>query len=643
MMKQFFFTASALLLASVTNAQTVFTAGKTTITKEEFLRAFGKNNTSNDRSEKAFRDYLELYTRFKLKVQAAYDAKLDTLSTQKAELENFRNQVAESYLNDENSTQELLEEAFVRSQTDIRISHIYIAAGNETDSTTARKKAEEAYEKLMAGADFGAVAEAYSGDTEAKANKGDLGFITVFSLPYTLESLAYNTPLGKVSKPYRSKIGYHIFKRTEERPAAGKMKAAQILLAFPPDADAAQKQQLKKLADSLHKALKSGASFEKLAATYSNDNTSYQNGGALTEFGVGVYSADFEKAAYALKNDGDLTEPLATAFGYHIIKRLGRAAINADRSNAEAMQSLKQRVQADNRMLVARQAMIKKIITTIGYKKGVYAQNNLLVYADSAINNKKLPQLTAFNNKTILFSFPKQKVTALDFSNYLKAISGSEELMQGKKILQLLDQYVGTVAVEYYKNNMEQYNPAFTYQVNEFKEGNLLFEIMQRQVWDKAPADSNGLEKYYNENKSKYWWEPSADVILFTCADTAVAAKTREAFLKNKNAWKTFGENPDGTVQADSSRYELEQLPINDKNLLKAGYLSQPVKSSSDNITTFLYIVRTYTEKMPRKYEDAKGFVINDYQQFLEEKWVQQLKTKYSVKVNDAVLQSLWK
>lgn len=631
------------LLVLTTNAQTIMSVGKNNVTKDEFLRAFGKNNTSNDKSEKAFREYLDLYTKFKLKVQAAYDAKLDTLPSQKTELQNFRSQVAESFMNDESSMQLLLDEAFKRSQQDIRISHIYIPVSNGADTTKSFQKATEAYSKLTGGADFAAIAEQYSGDPSVTINKGDLGFITVFTLPYELENMAYNTPLGKVSTPFRSKSGYHLFKKTAERPAAGRLKAAQILLAFPPDADNTRKAAIKNLADSLFAVLQKGAVFASIAEKYSNDNMGYQSGGLLPEFGVGRFHPDFENAVYAIRKEDEIAKPFVTPFGYHIVKLIGQIPVNSDPTNMEAMQLLKQAVQADARMQVARLALIKKIMVTAGYKKAVYNEKALLMYADSAYNSRKLPQTPLMNNATVLFSFPKQKVTASDFSKYLKAIHGSEEFTKGRLINQLLQQYAETVALEYYKKNLETFNPAFANQVKEFKDGNLLFEVMQRQVWDKAPADSIGLKKYYGENKNKYWWEPSADVILFTCSDSISAQTAKDSFLKNKNNWKTIADNSGGTVQADSSRYELTQLPIVNPALIKAGFLSEMVKSPSDNITSFLYVIKTYADKSLRSFEDARGFVINDYQQYLEEKWVQQLKAKYPVKVNEAVLESCWK
>ncbi len=634
-------TAFILFVFTGTQAQTLFTYGKNNVSKEEFLRAFNKNNTSNNHSEKACREYLDLYTRFKLKVQAAYDAKLDTLATQKAEMQNFRGQIAESFMNDESSIQALVDEAFKRSQKDLRISHIYIPFVG-TDTAAAYKKVTDAYAKLQSGADFISVAETYSQDPSVHNNKGDLGYITVFILPYELETLAYNTALGKYSTPFRSKTAYHIFKITAERPAAGRMRAAQILLGFPPGADNAEKARLKTLADSIYHALQNGASFKELATKYSNDNITYQAGGLMPEFGVGKFDGDYENTVFALQKDGDITPPFMSNYGYHIVQRIERIPVSSTREST-AMDALKQKVQSDNRIQVSKQALANKVMRMAGYKKGAYNEKLLWIYADSAWTDSKLPQAPTLNDNTVLFSYPKQKVTAIDFVKYLQSIKNVPSMSRGRMMTQLLQQYVETVAIEYYRNHLEEYNKEFATQLKEFKDGNLLFEVMQRQVWDKAAADSSGLRNFYKANKNKYWWESSADVILFTCSDSISAAKSRMAFEQKKSDWRTIVQNADGTVQADSGRFELAQLPIPTGTKIEAGLLTTPVKTSADNITSYVYIINVYNEKTPRNFEDAKGFVINDYQALLENKWIDTLKKKYPVKINEAVLQSCWK
>lgn len=631
-----------VLIAFSVQSQTLFTYGTNNVSKEEFLRAYNKNNTSTVNTEKAYRDYLELYIRFKLKVKAAYDAKLDTLSGQATELQNFRGQIIEGFMNDESSVQFLVDEAFEHNKKDLRVSHIYIPF-NGNDTTAAYQKAIEAYNKIQGGADFASVAEAYSADPSVHTTKGGIGFITTFTLPYEFETLAYNTPAGKISKPYKSKTAYHIFKTTEERPSIGRMKAAQILVGLMPNADEKEIEKRRILADSIYNALQSGASFKDMVAKYSTDNISYQSGGVMPEFGTGRYSENFENAAFALAKNGDISKPVRTSFGFHIIERLERVPVNTDKTNGLAMGELKQAVQADKRILVAKQMLAQKIMKATGYKKASFDEKLFQAYADSVYAGKQAKQLPLMNDKTLLFSFPQQKIAAADFAKYINNSKRNLDILRGKSTPQLLQQYAETVGTEYYRNRLETYNKEFANQLKEFKDGNLLFEIMQRKVWDKASADSTGLKKFYTSNKNKYWWEASADVLLFTSSDSANAVKARSAFSNNPTDWKTQVQNSDGTLQADSGRFELTQLPPSVAGNIVEGKLSEPVKNTTDNVTSFAYVIKIYKDRMPRNFEDARGFVINDYQSFLEDKWIETLKKKYPVKVNEAVLQTCWK
>ncbi|HXB94960.1 MAG TPA: peptidylprolyl isomerase, partial [Puia sp.] len=283
----FFYSVLFFLSAPGIRAQNLFTIDNIPVTRDEFLRAYNKNNTAQRPSDKAYREYLELYIRYKLKVRAAYEARLDTLPAQRSELQNFRSQVAESYLKDDTSLDRLVRESFDRSQKDIRVSHILIPFPKNpvpADTLRAYESAMTAYEALKKGKRFGDVAQQYSQDPSVKVNGGEIGYITVFTLPYELETLAYSTPPGHFSKPFRTKGGYHIFRNEGERKALGRIRVAQILLAYPPSSTKSTQEDIRRRADSLYSALAGGADFATLVRTFSSDNLSYQSGGELPEF-----------------------------------------------------------------------------------------------------------------------------------------------------------------------------------------------------------------------------------------------------------------------------------------------------------------------------------------------------------------------
>ena len=633
------------LSANIAQSQTLFTYGNKSVSKNEFLRAYAKNNTGEKPTEQSYRDYLELFIKFKIKVQAARDMRLDTLTSLKAELQNFRSQIAENFLNDDASMNELIDEAFLRGEKDIRLAHIFIPASSEDSSTQIQKaqtRINRAYEALKQRS-FEQVALEYSGDPAVKSNKGTIGWITVFVLPYAIENIVYSIPVGQYSKPFRSAAGFHIFKNIEERKAVGRTRAAQILLPVPPDGIQKHRDEAKAKADSILIALQQGADFKSLALQFSSDNFSYQNGGELPEFGVGRYDPVFESAAFSLQNDGDISKPVLTEFGYHIIKRLEHMPPQVDKSNGKWRENAKQLIAQSDRMEVSRKKLLKNIQQKTSFRKLPYNQKNLWKLTDSVLGNKKIPQLPDINSNTPLFAFAKQTLRVKDWQNYLESIRGIQSLVTGKKNEAIFEQFVETSTVDYYRDHLEEFNPELVYQMNEFKEGNLLFEVMQRKIWDAASLDSLALHSFYQKNKSKYWWENSADAIIFTCNDSTSAENLKASLNSDFAGWKKFVDDYNGLVQADSGRFELGQIPVLDRTNFTEKLITASVKSEADNSTTFAYIIKLYNSREPRNFEDARGFVINDYQEYLEDKWVAELKKKYPVKVNEAIFESLQK
>lgn len=337
--------AGAILFFSLqSSAQTLFTYGKDSVSVKEFLKAYQKNNTG-DQTSNALDEYLNLYIASRLKIKEAESRGYDTLPQLLSDMASLRSQILPIYEKDEESLNRLADEAFTRSQKDLHLAHIFIgfSGAGLPDTAKARQKAEEAYEQLLKKGSFSEVAKKYSEDPSVKENGGDLGYITVFSLPYELENLAYKTPVGKFSPVYQSKGGFHIFKNLGERKALGRMKAAQILLAFPPDATAQQKAQIKKLADSLYNRLVAGDDFGKLAVAFSNDYISANANGAIPEFGVGQYDPLFENTVYGLK-DGNFSKPFETAHGYHIAKRVSITPVSS-KKDAASIQSIKEKIE----------------------------------------------------------------------------------------------------------------------------------------------------------------------------------------------------------------------------------------------------------------------------------------------------------
>ena len=641
-MKKLFLLVTLSLILSIAYCQTLFTYGNHPVSKNEFLRAYNKNKTTATDKEQAMKDYLDLYTKFKLKVQAAKDMHLDTLPSLQSDLQNFRTQIENNYLQDDKEVDVLVNEAFNRSRTDIHAQHFYFSINDKmlpADTLKLYKAINEAYDELKkGGTNYDDIVSEIK-EKIAPIQGNDLGWITVFTLPYEYENIVYSLKPRQVSKPYRSLKGWHIFKNEDERPAVGKIKVAQILLAVPAG-NINMRDQAKQIADSIYRALKSGADFGELAKQYSNDRRTFMNGGIMPEFGVATYDGGFEKAAFSLKHDSDISEPFQTEFGYHIIKRVSRTPIPENKNDEAYMANLKEEVLSDKRIALAKEKFLKEVLEKTGYKKNnTINEKDLWKITDTfAISNKKIASGN-LNENTILFSFNNAKVKVGDWMQYVRNVKTTYAAHAEQTHDELYKNYVSVAALENYKNRLENFNPEFKYQLQEFKDGNMLFEVMERKVWSKASADSIGLEQYYNEHNTNYKWNVSADAVLFSCANATEAKTAIDEINRGKN-WKELVKD-NSQIQADSGRYELSQIPVKDKTNFTAGLITEPVINSGDGTTIFSLVIKTYPEDQQRSFADARGLVINDYQNFLEKKWIEELKKKYPIIVNEKVFQSI--
>lgn len=637
-MQKLLLTASLFIAAGSLRSQTLFTYGNKQVSKEEFVRAYQRNYNGPVTAEN-LQEYLDLYIRFKLKVQAAKDAKMDTLPHIKNDVAAFREQLIESYLRNEEEVNRLVKEAFERNREEIEIAHVFVAYGS--DSLQAKNKIMEAWKQLQSGEAFEKVATTYSTNDYVKKSAGYVGYITAFTLPYALENVAYSLTPGSYSAPVNGPFGYHILRSISRRASGGLFKGAHILIAFPPGATRDVIEQRKLLADSVYHLLKNGADFAQLARQFSDDKTSYLMGGKLPEFNIAQYDAAFTQAAFALPTNGAFSPPVYTDHGYHIILRQDVVPPPADLSNPEVQTAFLTKVNTDSRINTAIEKMKKEILAKTGFQALSYEEKSLWALTDSVLkagNNKKI--LTDQTSKT-LFRLGGKNFTVSQWLEYAQKIKSNNNAPFYGTYATMMQNFIEETALEHYKANMEKYNPAFSAQIREFMEGNLLFEIMEKNIWSKAPADTAGLLAYYRAHAGKYIWEPSVSAIIYNCADTLIARTVATQMQNDPLQWKRYMDLYGGRAIADSGRFELTQLPLPDRSMPAAHTLTPIVVNEMDGSASFCYIVQTHPNKEPRSFEDAKGLIINDYQQVLEEKWIAALKKQYPVKVNQTVLQQI--
>lgn len=635
-----------------TDNRTLFTIGNDKVPVSDFEYVYTKNNVNNqaDFSEKSLRDYLNLYENFRLKVKEADAMQLDTISSLKAELEGYRKQLAKSYLTDREITDKLINEAYERSKTEINASHILVRCNedaNPADTLAAFKKITALKKRLDRGESFEKVAKENSEDPSAKTNEGNIGWFTVFGTIYPFESAAYSLKPGETSPfPVHTEFGYHLVKVNALRPARGQIHVAHLLLRFPENATQAQKDSVKKKIDEVYNLITSGKlPFEEAVATYSEDKATRVKNGELQWFGSGTsirMVPEFEDAAFSLQKNGEITKPVMTQFGWHIIKRLEKNEIP---SFDEAKATIKKRVERDSRSQVAKTVLIDRIKKENGFQQFADAKKKFDAAVDSNLfKGNWRPDSAVQAVKSTLFVLAGKNYTTIDFADYIEKTSKrrSDKTLDAL-VNEYYDGFVNSKCLEYEESTLETKKPEFKNLMQEYKDGILLFELMDRMVWTKAVKDTAGLEEYRKNNAQKYMWGERALAEIFNCNDKAICDKAYKMATKKSAEEITKKLNkPDANphVSTLEGKYEKGAYDVVDKTNWTPGL--SPMAKLNDSSYRFV-LIKEIVKPEPKNLKEAKGYIVSDYQEYLEKTWLAQLRSKYPIVLDESVFKSLIK
>ena len=460
--------------------QLLFTIEKVPTYANEFLKSFEKNNSQLVDSLSNIEDYLNLYINYKLKVKQALDLKLDTVKKYKAELKDYRERLLAPYLRDKEVTDNLVKEAYKRLQNEVNASHILIFLkpnASPKDTLLAFNKLIEARNLILNGKPFSEVAKKYSEDPSVNKNGGNLGYFTAFQMVYPFENAAFLTELNSVSKPFRTKFGYHILQVHDIKKARGEVEVAHVMIK---NNNANAKQKIDSIFNLI---INKNFSFEEMAKKFSDDKASATNGGKLNKFAYGQMLESFSEVAFNLEKLNEISKPFETQYGWHIVKLLNKYPIE---SFKKMEPSLIQKVEKDSRSELIGKSVINKLNTTYSIKVEKQA-------LDEFKSDKW--KINSDNFNKLLLTIESKKITQNDFVNYLKS-------SKYNTVNDAFNSFKDQCLINYYKENIEATNPEFTATFKDFKEGLLLFDLLEKKVWDKS-KDSTGLSNYFNLFKEK--------------------------------------------------------------------------------------------------------------------------------------------
>lgn len=615
----------------------LFTIDGEPVKSSEFARVYNKNlDLVKDESQKDVDAYLKLFINYQLKIKEARRLGLDTIPKYKREFEGYKKQLSKNYLSDSNVTEALVKEAYNRSTQDIKASHILVRLDeNEKDTL-------QVYNQLIALRDrvktegFEKVKnEVHNGNTLFAE---ELGWFSAFKMVYEFENAAYNTKVGDISKPFRTRFGYHVVKVNDKRPSRGEVTVAHIMISNK-QGDSLMNPETR--INEIYKKINQGENFESLAKQFSDDQSSANNGGLLSPFTGGQLSSqEFESIAFSLAESGDISKPFSTDYGWHIVKLVSKRAVQP---MVDIKDELENKVKRDARSSLINTALAKKLkkqYAVVDDPKKIAYFNTILT---NDFFNRAWVIPTTLESDKELFRIGTKTVTYGDFANHLLSM---QKIYNGKStsfaniIEKEYKDFQESKILNYHEENLEFENEDFAQILKEYRDGLLLFDLMEKEVWNAAVQDSTGLQNYYDTHKSDYIWKNRVDVVLATAAKEADVKKAKDMFENGKS---------DEDI-SKALNTEAEQKVIFTKGLMETDHQALPqdleLKEGLSKIYQYndayhVVMVNKIIPSANKTFEEAKGKVISDYQNSIEDNWLTTLNNRYKVEVNSQTLKNV--
>ena len=617
------------------------------VNKSEFEQIYWKNKKEKIATKEDLDEYIELFINFKLKVISAEELGLDTTKKFIDELSGYRNQLEKPYLTDTSITESLINEAYYRTINEINASHIMVKLGpnpNPSDTLKAYNKISSFLESINSGElSFEKIAEKSSEDPYAKTNAGNLGYFNAFKMIYSFENAAYKTPIGDVSKPIRTRYGYHLVRPNSTRKAMGKVKTSHIMITTNQKLPNNNKITSEKI-NSIYNDLNNGIlSFEELANKFSEDRKSAKNGGEIgwISSGGNVYP-EFEKTVFSLTKNGDFSKPFKTPNGWHIVKRLDYEPIGDLKSLSY---ELKNKIEKDMRGQKTKSSFIKKL--KVDYAD-LIEESITLNELKKILNNenfdfKNMPlnkEIKGINN--VILSIENRSFLIYDFLEYLLNLKKLDKnLIINNTLTKLYEKFVNQKLIAFEKTQLEKKYPEFKALMKEYRDGILLFEISDQMIWTKAIKDTSGLKEFYMSNTDTWKWPNRIKATIYT-------SESKKTISKAVSLKKKKGINNDSLIKI-----------INKENILSLSYESKIIEDFSKYNTSFEELKKGFNklindndkwttiyveEKMPmanKKLKECEGLVVSAYQNYLEKAWIENLKNNHSITVDYNTLYSI--
>lgn len=628
---------------------TLITIGEEKILGDEFLYMLNKNREFKNPEEKIspeeFDENLTLFVNYKLKVKEAESLGLDQTKEFLEEYEMFKDDLTQPFLI-KNSLQEgELMKAYNRMKEVIRASHILLQFppnASQADTISVLRMAQKLKTDAEQGADFNELAFEYSDDPSAKTNKGSLGYFTSLQMVSPFEDAAYGLEVGEISDPVLTNFGYHIIRLEDRKLNPGEVRVSHILIRSQENDPISEERAMRKVGEIYSELQKPESEWEDICQMYSEDPATKNTGGNLPWIGLGSVIPEFERVAFALTEEGEISPPVKTPYGFHIIRLEEKKPLG---SYDEMEQMIKSRVLRDSRSTLIQSQVIAIQKSRYGFEENVRTVSEIeTIFSQN--QRSEAPEVIKEKNlaDSVLFSINKSPKKVGDFLEFLNS---ENQIVRGNPqnyFSNWYDKYIEVSLLNAEIEDLSNNNQEYRLLIQEYRDGILLFSLMNDQVWQKAIEDSVGQLKYFEENIDKYQWNERAQSLIVTIGKEASIPSVRR-FLSDKKYMPNLADRLENTFLLDDPlAFTLTDgiFEINSHPVLKVADVSKLSEELKIDNRTYFVVIGEKFPPGPKKFEETRGKIIQDYQDYLDKALISSLKEKFLIEINESEKQKIF-
>lgn len=611
----------------------VLKIGDSVVTLEEFereyIRSTGNKNTDNDKFEN-YKEFLDLYSGFKLKLIEAKEKGYDVDENLLKEFEVYKKTVSQSYYTTKYIKEAGMKELYKKSLVEYRAAHILLKADSLRDVEQSHKLAISIIDSLNNGSDWSNFVKKYSDDKTTLEKDGDIYYYSGVQLPQDIQYALFNTEVNQVyQKPIKSRFGWHIMRVTEKRDRIAAVRAKHILIMHKDSTGNYDEARAEKLCKELHQRVLNGENFSELAKKYSDDKGSGQNGGDLNFVPRRQTVKEFDEVLFNTK-PGEISEVFRTQFGYHFLTVIEQ-----------------KKPESYSDFIVAGSKLYDKKYYNVDYRRHL---DKLIKEHNYEINNENIEKLNKKYFNLTLAELAKdeeaiKEINKLDFmksgkvdftlESVIREFAGTKfsvNKLSAELLSNLIRNKIEKKILSDITNKLDTNDEDFKKIMSDYKNGLMIFKLQENHIWNTIKVTSQERKDFYLKNKKLFKWPERLIIFKFNHSDS----KTLEKVINVSKEVQHL--NPDMFADIKDLEITKDTLLITNVNQfgrvakkLKEGEVSSIFRTKNGKLSAVK--LEKKLEIMPKSFKECTSEIASKIMEqknkIAEKKYIDGLKESY--------------